>query len=229
MNAKRIDYKTLYDEKIARAKELRASGNAFVKEVVEQIFPELTCEKDAAAVQFDSFWLAYDKKVERKKAKALWDKLSKRDQHAALDYIPKYKAAQPNKYYRKNPTTFLRNRSWEDEIVTPLQQTSTTVSAAEEAPRQPVITADDRRAFELVRSALARAWSVHTDPPNSVGFQKLLSALYLSGKDTKRHLIGIAAKGMTFNKNFTVPFYWDEITFDNIVSQHFPGYKWIAT
>ncbi len=32
-------------------------------------------------------------------------------------YIPKYKAAQPNKQYRKNPETFLNNKSWNDELI----------------------------------------------------------------------------------------------------------------
>ena len=34
-----------------------------------------------------------------------------------FEYIPKYKQAQPDKQYRKNPETFLRNRSWEDELI----------------------------------------------------------------------------------------------------------------
>ena len=67
---------------------------------------------------FDNFWNAYDKKVGLKeKVEKKWNKLSLEDQKAILEYIPKYKIAQPNKTYRKNPETFLNNRSWEDELI----------------------------------------------------------------------------------------------------------------
>ncbi len=68
-------------------------------------------------ISFDTFWAAYDKKVARAKAEKLWQKLSKRDRRAALDYCEPYKLAQPDKQYRKNPDTFLRNKSWQDELV----------------------------------------------------------------------------------------------------------------
>lgn len=74
-------------------------------------------EEPADALAFDAFWEAYDKKVERKKTEALWGRLSKRDRVAAIAYLPAYKAAQPDKRFRKNPATFLRNRGWEDEII----------------------------------------------------------------------------------------------------------------
>jgi hypothetical protein len=34
-----------------------------------------------------------------------------------MDYIPKYKIAQPDKKFRKDPQTFLNNKSWLDEII----------------------------------------------------------------------------------------------------------------
>lgn len=68
--------------------------------------------------EFDSFWDDYDKKVGNKtKLRTKWDKLSKRDKLAIKEYIPKYKKAQPDKRYRKNPETFLNNKSWNDEII----------------------------------------------------------------------------------------------------------------
>lgn len=68
-------------------------------------------------VAFDEFWDAYDKKVDPKKCKPLWERLSDKDRLDAMAYIPKYKQAQPNKQYRKNPQTFLNARSWESEII----------------------------------------------------------------------------------------------------------------
>ena len=99
---------------------------ATAKEMESRILAELGAvkvieprEDPATATDsgFDAFWVAYDKKVERKRTEALWSRLSKRDREAAMAYLPAYKAAQPDKRYRKNPATFLRNRSWEDEII----------------------------------------------------------------------------------------------------------------
>lgn len=67
---------------------------------------------------FDAFWDLYDKKIVKPKCITLYAKLSLKDRKAIFEYIPRYKQAQPNKQYRKNPETFLRNRSWEDELVT---------------------------------------------------------------------------------------------------------------
>ena len=88
--------------------------------------PDVDAAKAAVAAKNDEkapddgfvrFWDEYDKKVDRPKSMALWAKLSQADRAAIMDYIPPYKQAQPDKRYRKNPTTFLRNRSWEDEII----------------------------------------------------------------------------------------------------------------
>ncbi|UKK61084.1 helix-turn-helix domain-containing protein [Prevotella communis] len=66
---------------------------------------------------FAHFWELYDKKVGKPKAEKLYAKLSLRDRKAIFEYIPRYIASQPDKQYRKNPETFLRNRSWEDEVI----------------------------------------------------------------------------------------------------------------
>lgn len=66
---------------------------------------------------FDAFWSLYDKKVGKPKAEKLWDKLSAKEKHDCLAYIPLYKQAQPDKQYRKNPETFLRNKCWNDELI----------------------------------------------------------------------------------------------------------------
>lgn len=69
------------------------------------------------AYSFDAFWDAYEKKVGRPKCEKLWDKLSNQDKIDCMAYIPRYKQAQPDKQYRKNPETFLRNKSWNDELI----------------------------------------------------------------------------------------------------------------
>ena len=66
---------------------------------------------------FDAFWNAYDKKVARPKCEKLWGRLTLAEQAACMAYIPLYIEAQPSKQYRKNPETFLRNKSWNDELI----------------------------------------------------------------------------------------------------------------
>lgn len=74
-------------------------------------------EENLSSVGFEEFWSVYDKKVSKEKCKKLWNKLTKKEQNDCMIYIPKYKMAQPQKQYRKNPDTFLRNKSWNDELI----------------------------------------------------------------------------------------------------------------
>lgn len=71
----------------------------------------------SSSLPFQPFWDLYDKKRDRPKSEELWAKLSTKEQQAIMDYLPSYIQATPNKRFRKDPTTFLRHRSWEDEII----------------------------------------------------------------------------------------------------------------
>lgn len=73
--------------------------------------------EEETSASFEVFWNLYDKKVGKEKSIKLWEKLSGRDKNACMEYIPRYKQAQPDKKYRKNPETFLRNKSWKDELI----------------------------------------------------------------------------------------------------------------
>ncbi|MBE0663987.1 MAG: hypothetical protein IH597_16135 [Bacteroidales bacterium] len=75
---------------------------------------------DPINIPFDDFWNAYDKKVGNKeKLRRRWLALSDSDRQAAMDYIPLYLHTQPDKKFRKNPETFLNNKSWTDELIFP--------------------------------------------------------------------------------------------------------------
>lgn len=78
-------------------------------------------EEDINGVEsfpFEMFWNLYDKKVGKMdKIEKKWYALSKSDQKSIMLHIPQYKSAQPDKKFRKNPETYLNNRSWEDEII----------------------------------------------------------------------------------------------------------------
>ena len=44
--------------------------------------------------------------------------MTKKEQQSCLEYITNYKQSQPNKQYRRHPSTFLNKKTWEDEIIT---------------------------------------------------------------------------------------------------------------
>lgn len=75
---------------------------------------------------FAQFWESYDKKVGRDKAFKKWRTLSNEERTDILEYVPGYVATTPDKKFRKDPVTFLNNRSWEDELITkqPMAQAS---------------------------------------------------------------------------------------------------------
>lgn len=66
---------------------------------------------------FESFWDDYDKKVDRVKSENRYSKVDEEDRLKIKAFIPKYKLSQPDKQFRKNPVTFLNNKSWENEII----------------------------------------------------------------------------------------------------------------
>lgn len=79
---------------------------------------EVKEEEIEAKIPFENFWKLYDKKVgDMQKLIKKWDKLTIQEQQDVIQYIPIYKESTPDKAYRKNPETFLNNKSWNDEII----------------------------------------------------------------------------------------------------------------
>jgi len=72
--------------------------------------------------EFERFWNLYDKKVSKKDSFKLWKKLKAEDKQKIFRTLPEYVKATPDKQYRKNPDTYLRKKSWEDEIPSSSQQ-----------------------------------------------------------------------------------------------------------
>ena len=72
--------------------------------------------------RFEEFWESYDKKTSRNRCESLWKKMSKDKKEQAINYIDGYKKGQPDKKYRKNPDTYLRNESWNDEVIKSFNQ-----------------------------------------------------------------------------------------------------------
>lgn len=97
------------ESETANVNESKAEFEKRAKKVIEDV---------KEYISFDKFWDLYDKKVgDKTKLKKKWDALSFRDQCSIIAYIPMYKRSQPDKAFRKNPETFLNNKSWNDELI----------------------------------------------------------------------------------------------------------------
>ncbi len=111
------------------------------KQVIEQTLELYINENEdnngdsSNKIDFEIFWNLYDKKVgEKNKIKRKWNKLSLSDQNSVLGHVDKYKLAQPEKQFRKNPETYLNNKSWNDEIISNSSKTSNSQNLV---PNQP--------------------------------------------------------------------------------------------
>ena len=67
---------------------------------------------------FDLFWNDYDKKVgDRKKIETKFNAIKNQEREKIRLHIISYKQAQPEKQFRKNPETYINQKSWNDEII----------------------------------------------------------------------------------------------------------------
>jgi len=80
--------------------------------------PEIIDKKSKIiSANFEKFYQLYDKKIDRHKAESKWKLLTDKEREKIIEILPDYVQANPDKKYRKNPTTFLNGRCWEDEII----------------------------------------------------------------------------------------------------------------
>lgn len=87
------------------------------KDVIINKDEKITC------LTFDEFWNLYDKKVgDKTKLIHKYDKIKESDRLLIKEHIPKYKEAKPEKRFRKDPQTYLNNKSWLDEIISDNQK-----------------------------------------------------------------------------------------------------------
>ena len=85
----------------------------------ETITETITETKVEVYPSFEDFWILYNKRTGNKALiKPKFDKLPQKVKEEILNYLPAYIESTPDKAYRKNPQTFLNNKSWKDEIIT---------------------------------------------------------------------------------------------------------------
>ena len=86
----------------------------------ETITVNKTINKTKAKIQdyqFEEWWNAYDKKVSKEKAITKWNILTNEEKQLALKIVESYVDSTPDKTFRKDPTTYLNNKSFNDEII----------------------------------------------------------------------------------------------------------------
>ena len=59
----------------------------------------------------------YDKKEDRIKCEGKWNRLTDKERETCIIKLPAYILSTPDKQYRKNPATYINNKSWENEII----------------------------------------------------------------------------------------------------------------
>ena len=72
---------------------------------------------------FDDWWEAYDKKIDRPKCEKKFEKLTQGAREKIMAHTSDYVKATPDRQYRRNPATYLNNKSWENEIITKPEST----------------------------------------------------------------------------------------------------------
>lgn len=91
---------------------------------------------------FENFWDKYAKKVDRPKCENLWKKIPQGAREKIMEHLELYVRSTPEVQYRKDPATYLRNQSWENEII--LKQNAKSAN----------ITRDERNDFLRKRAGL---------------------------------------------------------------------------
>lgn len=68
-------------------------------------------------VSFEKFWNLYDKKKDKIKCEGKWNRLTNKERENCITNLPVYILSTPDKQFRKDPSTYLNNKSWDNEII----------------------------------------------------------------------------------------------------------------
>ena len=94
--------------------------DATSKTVVSRPSEKILAEK---MQMFEDFWEKYDKKINRDDCLKKWKKLSIADMQDALKMVNSYVRSTPEKQYRKNPSTWIYQKGWRNEVINKSENT----------------------------------------------------------------------------------------------------------
>ena len=116
----------------AKSPKKESTSEAYAKHMETETENRTITINEDINIDFEWFWNEYDKKVgDKQKLKKKWNKLTDDERQNAMNYLDLYKQSVPDKQFRKNPETFLNNKSWNDEIINRSITTSHKLSYSE--------------------------------------------------------------------------------------------------
>jgi len=116
----------------AKSPKKESTSEAYAKHMETETENRTITINENINIDFEWFWNDYDKKVgDKQKLKKKWNKLTNEERQNAMNYLDLYKQSIPDKQFRKNPETFLNNKSWNDEIINRNNTPSNKLSYAE--------------------------------------------------------------------------------------------------
>ena len=101
----------------ANAMQSQCEGNAIKESKGKEIKERKVNKVNILDSAFDEWWNIYDKKVSKEKAITKWNILTNDEKQLALKIVQEYVNSTPDKTFRKDPTTYLNNKSFNDEII----------------------------------------------------------------------------------------------------------------
>ncbi len=107
----------------AKSPKNESTSKAYAKHMETETENEtITINRTKAKIEildpkFEEWWLWYDYKVSKEKAKKSWNKLNENEKDLALQSVQAYVQSTPDKTYRKHPSTYLNNKCFNDEII----------------------------------------------------------------------------------------------------------------
>jgi hypothetical protein len=99
-------------------------GKAYAKhmetetETINETINRNKTKTEILDLKFEDWWICYDYKISKDKAKKSWQKLNEQEKDIALQTVKDYVQSTPDKTYRKHPTTYLNQKCFNDEILT---------------------------------------------------------------------------------------------------------------
>ena len=108
----------------AKSPKNESTSKAYAKHMETETENEtITINRTKAKIEildpkFEEWWIWYDYKISKDKAKKSWNKLNEQEKDLALQSVQSYVISTPDKSFRKHPTTYLNQKSFNDEIIT---------------------------------------------------------------------------------------------------------------
>lgn len=108
-------YDTYQSKEIEVETQTKRRRNADETHVIP-IEEEEESKEEKRNKSFHIFWNIYDKKIDTKKCKDKFEKLTESERLLILDVVQAYVNSKPDVQFRKNPLTWLNGKCWNDEL-----------------------------------------------------------------------------------------------------------------